>query len=124
MLGRRWTPRILWELRESALTSRGLRGACDEVSPSVVNQRLAELEALELIDASPDGYQLTAQGQRLGAHVLELQRRALMAQDALNDSPSAISAATARTSTDSSCSRRNLDADFAIDLEESGKHPR
>jgi DNA-binding HxlR family transcriptional regulator len=72
VLGRRWTLRILWELRESALTFRALREACDEVSPSVLNQRLAELKALELIEASPDGYQLTAQGQTLGAHLLEL----------------------------------------------------
>ena len=29
LLGRRWTLRILWELREGALTSRALREACD-----------------------------------------------------------------------------------------------
>jgi len=28
LLGRRWTLRILWELREQRLTSRALRAAC------------------------------------------------------------------------------------------------
>ena len=43
LLGRRWTLRILWELREGALTSRALRTACDEASPTVLNERLKEL---------------------------------------------------------------------------------
>ena len=30
LLGRRWTLRIMWELREGSLTSRALRTACDE----------------------------------------------------------------------------------------------
>ena len=35
LLGRRWTLRIVWELREDrALTSRALRSACDEASPT------------------------------------------------------------------------------------------
>jgi hypothetical protein len=32
LLGRRWALRILWELREDALTSRALRAACDDAS--------------------------------------------------------------------------------------------
>ena len=35
LLGRRWSLRILWELREAPLTSRALRSACDEASPTV-----------------------------------------------------------------------------------------
>src|SRR6266566_657455 len=34
LLGRRWTLRILWELRAQPLTSRALRTACDEASPT------------------------------------------------------------------------------------------
>ena len=34
LLGRRWSLRILWELREAPLTSRALRAACDEASPT------------------------------------------------------------------------------------------
>ena len=37
LLGRRWTLRIIWELREDrALTSRALRTACDEASPTIM----------------------------------------------------------------------------------------
>ena len=42
LLGRRWALRILWELRDETLTFRELRGACDTMSPTVLNQRLAE----------------------------------------------------------------------------------
>ena len=40
LLGRRWALRILWELRNDPLTSRALRTACDEASPTVLNERL------------------------------------------------------------------------------------
>ncbi|MDW4746786.1 winged helix-turn-helix transcriptional regulator, partial [Escherichia coli] len=43
LLGRRWTLRILWELRDGALTSRALRTACDEASPTILQTRLTEL---------------------------------------------------------------------------------
>src|ERR1700730_12948246 len=43
LLGRRWALRILWELREQTLTSRSLRAACDEASPTVLQARLSEL---------------------------------------------------------------------------------
>ena len=35
LLGRRWTLRIAWELRDGPLTSRALRTACDDASPTV-----------------------------------------------------------------------------------------
>ena len=66
LLGRRWTLRILWELREDALTSRALRTACDDASPTVMQQRLSELRDagfIELRDAG--GYALTALGKEL-----------------------------------------------------------
>src|SRR5260370_11306397 len=54
LLGRRWTLRILWELREAALTSRALREACDDASPTVLQARLADLrEAGFLAGFSP-----------------------------------------------------------------------
>src|SRR6201989_3623070 len=68
LLGRRWTLRILWELRSGALTSRALRTACDEASPTVLNQRLKDLREagfVELADAG--GYSLTPLGQELNA---------------------------------------------------------
>jgi DNA-binding HxlR family transcriptional regulator len=73
LLGRRWTLRILWELRDGALTSRALRAACDEASPTVLNQRLKELREagfIELGDAG--GYGLTALGRELSATSLPL----------------------------------------------------
>lgn len=66
LLGRRWTLRIVWEMREQALTSRALRAACDDASPTVVQQRLSELRAagfIEKLDAG--GYRLTTLGKEL-----------------------------------------------------------
>ncbi len=74
VLGRRWALRILWELRNGPQTFRGLRDACDEVSPSSLNQRLAELRALGAVATGGDGYALTASGTRLATIVLALHR--------------------------------------------------
>jgi DNA-binding HxlR family transcriptional regulator len=75
LLGRRWTLRILWELREQTLTSRALRAVCDEVSPTVLQARLSELREagfVELIPAS--GYRLTELGKDLQETLLPLHR--------------------------------------------------
>lgn len=72
LLGRRWCLRILWELREAPGSFRGLQSRCDEVSPSVLNTRLAELRAARLLEASDEGYRLTAEGRALGEHLLRL----------------------------------------------------
>lgn len=73
-LGRRWALRILWELRKAPLSFRGLRSACDDASPSVLNQRLAELREMALVSSSEAGYCLTAEGERLGELLLDLDR--------------------------------------------------
>jgi DNA-binding HxlR family transcriptional regulator len=66
LLGRRWALRILWELREGPLTFRELRGRCDEVSPTVLNQRLAELrEAGIVAHEEGSGYALAPPGRTL-----------------------------------------------------------
>ena len=66
LLGRRWTLRILWELREGALTSRALRTACGEASPTVMQQRLSELREAGFIALREEGgYALTELGQDL-----------------------------------------------------------
>jgi len=66
LLGRRWSLRILWELRETALTSRALRAACDEASPTVLQKRLSELRHAGLIEVVPgEGYRLTTLGREL-----------------------------------------------------------
>ncbi len=66
LLGRRWTLRILWELREGPLTFRALQAACDEISPTVLNGRLRELRDDGLVEAGDQGYALTREGQSLG----------------------------------------------------------
>jgi DNA-binding HxlR family transcriptional regulator len=43
LAGRKWTLRIVWELRVGPLSFRGLRAACGNVSPSVLADRLREL---------------------------------------------------------------------------------
>src|SRR6478736_6675281 len=53
LLGRRWTLRIIWELRERSLTSRALRTACDEASPTVLQARLSELRQAGLVELLP-----------------------------------------------------------------------
>ncbi len=65
LLGRRWAQRIVWELREGAKTFRALRAACDDVSPSVLNARLADLRAAGLVELGDEGYHLTADGKSL-----------------------------------------------------------
>src|SRR5689334_13495777 len=65
-LGRRWALRILYELSRGEQTFRALQASCDGVSPSVLNQRLAELRELGLIDSGDAGYRLTEDGASLG----------------------------------------------------------
>jgi len=66
LLGRRWALRILWELREQALVFRALRARCDDMSPSVLNRRLAELRAAGIVERDPtSGYRLTRDGSAL-----------------------------------------------------------
>jgi DNA-binding HxlR family transcriptional regulator len=76
LLGRRWTLRILWELREGRkLTSRELRAACDEASPTVLQARLSELRAAGFLDlAAEGGYSLTPLGRELCETFLPLHR--------------------------------------------------
>src|ERR1700756_1381807 len=72
LLGRRWALRILWELRNGALTSRALRAACDEASPTVLNGRLKELREADFIELGDAGYALTALGRELSETFMPL----------------------------------------------------
>ena len=75
LLGRRWSLRILWELREGSLTSRALRTACDEASPTVMQTRLTELREAGLIElVAGDGYRLTEFANELNETFLPLHR--------------------------------------------------
>ncbi len=66
LLGRRWTLRILWELRDKPLGARALRNRCDQMSTSVLYERLDELTAAGLLARDQAGaYLLTDLGTAL-----------------------------------------------------------
>jgi DNA-binding HxlR family transcriptional regulator len=65
LLGRRWTLRVLWELHAGPQNFRELRALCDDMSPSVLNHRLAELRAAGIVEHADDGYELTRSGRDL-----------------------------------------------------------
>ncbi len=70
LLGRRWSLRILWELRERPLTSRALRAACDEASPTVLQARLSELREAGFVELVPaDGYRPHGTGPGIGGNL-------------------------------------------------------
>jgi DNA-binding HxlR family transcriptional regulator len=64
LLGRRTALRILWELRDGPLTFRALQEAC-ETTPGLLNTRLKELRATDIVTHADGGYQLTPQGRKL-----------------------------------------------------------
>ena len=65
-LGRKGTLRLLWELRDGQPQSfRVLREHADQMSPSVLNDRLKELRALQIVELAELGYVLTESGVEL-----------------------------------------------------------
>jgi DNA-binding HxlR family transcriptional regulator len=65
LLGRRWTLRIVWELREQPKRFRELQDLIG-ASPTIVNTRLAELREAKLVELDEaTGYRLTALGNEL-----------------------------------------------------------
>jgi len=65
LLGRRWTLRIVWELREEPRRFRKLQDLIG-ASPTIVNARLAELRKARLVDLDDKtGYRLTTLGSEL-----------------------------------------------------------
>ena len=66
LLGRRWTLRVLWELREDHLGFRALQERCEAMSSSVLRDRLAELVGAGLLETDDAGrYGLTDHGVAL-----------------------------------------------------------
>jgi DNA-binding HxlR family transcriptional regulator len=75
LLGRRWSLRILWELRDGPLGARALRGRCDAMSSSVLYGRLRDLTAAGLVGKDEDdAYVLTEAGRSLGDALAPLDR--------------------------------------------------
>ena len=74
LFGRRWILRVLWELRDGPQGFRPLQRRCDDMSSSVLAQRLAELEEVRLVVRTPDGqYELTPLGRDLGRALRPLE---------------------------------------------------
>ncbi|MFE3202070.1 winged helix-turn-helix transcriptional regulator [Embleya sp. NPDC059237] len=66
LLGRRWILRLIWELSREPAGFRALQRRCDDMSSSVLNNRLRELVEARIAAQDPAGrYTLTATGTRL-----------------------------------------------------------
>lgn len=74
LLGRRWALRIIWELRDGAVGARALRERCDEMSSSVLYERLRELGDAGVVERLDDGYRLTELGIDLIVAIMPLTR--------------------------------------------------
>jgi DNA-binding HxlR family transcriptional regulator len=74
LLGRRWMLRVLWELRDGAVGFRALQARCGDLSPTVLNTRLAELRAAGLAERDESRrHRLTPLGDELLASLAPLR---------------------------------------------------
>ncbi|MBI5339618.1 MAG: helix-turn-helix transcriptional regulator [Mycolicibacterium rufum] len=72
VLGRRGALRVLWELRNGALTFRALQEAC-ETNPGSLNARLKDLRELGTVHHEDGGYRLSDSGRSLMKTLNSLQ---------------------------------------------------
>ena len=73
LLGRRWSLRVMWELRDGPVpTFRALQQRCGDISSSVLTDRLRELTEAAIVRRVDEGYALTKDGQRLLEHLRPL----------------------------------------------------
>jgi len=72
LLGRRWTLRVLWELRDEPRSFNQLQGGA--ISTSVLSLRLKELTEARIVERTDSGYALTPQGRELAQLLLPLNR--------------------------------------------------
>lgn len=85
LLGRRWSLRVIWELRDGPVGARALLARCAGLSSSVLYQRLGELTASGLTAATDAGYELTPTGRALGTALGPLDEWATEWAAALTD---------------------------------------
>lgn len=70
LLGRRWSLRVLWELRDGPLGARALRDRCTPISTAVLYARLHELvDAGLVLQGDDQQYGLTPLGAQLGTAI-------------------------------------------------------
>jgi DNA-binding HxlR family transcriptional regulator len=73
LLGRRWSLRVLWELRAKPASFRELQGRCGGLSPTILNVRLRELRDAGIVElAEGTGYETTSAGAKLLAALAPL----------------------------------------------------
>lgn len=72
LLGRRWTPRLIWELRDGSLHFTELRKRAGGLSQSVLVTRLGELTQAGLVGDVNGSYQLTPRGDAVAGRLREL----------------------------------------------------
>ena len=71
LLGRSWALGVIWQLAEAevaaqgGITFRALQTRCEGVSPTVLNKRLKELAASNIVERGDGGYQLSSTGRAL-----------------------------------------------------------
>ena len=88
LMGRRWTLRILWELRNGSMGFRALQAKCDGMSPTVLNTRIKELSTARLIEqSSKREWGLATTGKDLLKALTPLSDWADTWQQLLKDSP-------------------------------------
>ena len=64
LFGRRWSLRVVWELHDGPLGFRALQQRCENMSSSVLRQRLNELTDARVVQQQPDtSYALTPLGR-------------------------------------------------------------
>jgi DNA-binding HxlR family transcriptional regulator len=73
-LGRRWSLRLVWELRRDVVSFSELRERTG-VSPSMLTTRLRELEALGIVEKDDARrYRLSGNGRELARILYEINR--------------------------------------------------
>ncbi len=89
LLGRRWSLRVLWELRDGPVGARTLRERCDGMSPSVLYDRLGDLTDAGLVAQGDDQrYELTVLGCELREALEPLSQWSARWAQELADGPS------------------------------------
>jgi DNA-binding HxlR family transcriptional regulator len=87
LLGRRWALRVLWELRDGPVGARELRERCDQVSPSVLYERLRELSDTGIVTRDGQRYQLSTLGHELRGALEPLSAWSAKWAGSVGDSP-------------------------------------
>lgn len=65
LLGRTWALGIIWQLRQGPLSFSELQQHCENISPTLLTNRLKELQQTHLLEKHLQGYQLTPIGLQL-----------------------------------------------------------